>query len=82
VTLKNGKPVGGVKTIRVEKGKFVRLKVVSNRVDEVHVHGYDVEKRVGPGRNAIFVFRATFEGIFEVELHSNGTVIAKLVVNP
>jgi hypothetical protein len=82
VRVRGGAPVGGVKTIEVEKGDRIRFTVSSDQSDEVHVHGYDLEKPVGPGAPARFSFTADADGIFEVELHGSGAQIASLEVQP
>ena len=77
-----GKPVGGVAEISVEAGDDVRFRVSSPVADEVHVHGYDIEKEVPAGGTATFDFPADIEGLFEVELHHGEEQIAELRVNP
>lgn len=76
------KPVGGVKKITVEKGDTVRFEVRSDRVDEGHLHGYDISKPVGPGVRARYSFTAKLEGVFELELEDAGVPIGELQVNP
>src|SRR5881394_2123131 len=44
IVVKNGKPVGGVKKIKVNKGDPVRFTVTSDVSDEIHVHGYDISR--------------------------------------
>lgn len=82
VTVKGGQPSGGVEEIDVERGDDVRIRVTSDQADEVHLHGYDIEKDVAPGEPAVFTLDATLEGIFEMELHGTGTPIANLRVSP
>lgn len=83
VRVQGGQPVGGVKTISVKKGDDVRIRVTADAPEEVHLHGYDVEKPVGPGRPAVFTIDdANLEGIFEIELHGSAVQIANLRVNP
>jgi hypothetical protein len=82
IVIKDGKPVGGVAEISVDEGETVRFKVSSPVADEVHVHGYDIEKEVPAGGTAVFAFPADIEGIFEVELHHSEEQIAELRVNP
>src|SRR4051794_37009270 len=82
VTVKGGKPVGGIKTVTVNKGDQVRFVVSSDVSDEIHVHGYDFHKDVKAGGKASFSFPAKIDGEFVVELESRGEQIAKLVVNP
>jgi plastocyanin len=82
IRVRDGQPVGGVQTIEVEKGDRIRFTVSSDQSDEVHVHGYDLERPVGPDAPARFSFTADADGIFEVELHGSGAQIASLEVQP
>lgn len=87
VQLKDYAVVGGPPDIEAAKGQTVRFVVTSDMDDSIHVHGYDIEKEVGPGRPARFSFKADIEGIFEIESHEaehNGkeALIANLVVEP
>jgi heme/copper-type cytochrome/quinol oxidase subunit 2 len=82
VVVKGGKPVGGIKTISVNKGDKVRFSVSSDVSDEIHVHGYDFMKDVKAGGKVTFSFPAKIDGEFVVELEAAGEQIAKLVVNP
>ena len=82
IRLRGGEPLGGVRTISVRRGDVVRLLVSSDLSDEVHVHGYDLLRRVGPGMPARFRFRAKLEGSFEAELEQRGQEIARLEVRP
>ena len=82
VQVRDGKPVGGVRRIRVEKGDQVRFAVRSDVADHVHVHGYDISKDVAPGRAARFGFKADIEGVFEVELEDRAEKIVALTVEP
>ena len=82
VTVVNGKPEGGVKTITYKKGDTVDLTVDSDTADEVHIHGYDVHKEVEKGGSVRFTFRASIDGKFVVELEDAGEQIASLQVEP
>ena len=82
VRVKGGQPVGRVKTLTYHNGDRIRLRVVADASDEVHVHGFDVEREVSPSEPARFDFKADIEGRFEVELHSSDTQIALLEVRP
>jgi heme/copper-type cytochrome/quinol oxidase subunit 2 len=82
VRTRDAKPVGGVRELTVTSGETVRLVVTSNVPEEVHVHGYDLSKDVGPGKPARFRFRADLEGIFEIELEEAGEPIVELRVEP
>jgi hypothetical protein len=78
----DGKPKGGVRRITRSKGDRIRLRVVSDTADEVHVHGYDLKRDVAAGGSVTFAFPATIDGRFEVELERSGTQLAELDVEP
>ncbi|MGI8946113.1 MAG: hypothetical protein ACR2GL_07750 [Thermoleophilaceae bacterium] len=83
IAVRGGEPVGGTRKIEVTSGERVRFTVRSaDTTDEIHVHGYDLMKEVGPGRAATFAFAARLEGVFEIELEGAGTEIARLTVAP
>jgi FtsP/CotA-like multicopper oxidase with cupredoxin domain len=82
VTVVNGKPDGGVKTITYKKGDTVDLTVKSDTADEIHIHGYDVHKDVEKGGIVHFTFPASIDGKFVVELEAKGEQIASLQVEP
>ena len=82
ITIKAGKPVGGVKTITVKKGAPVRFVVDSDVADEIHVHGYNFKKDVRAGGTVRFDFPAKIDGIFVIELESRSEQIASLKVQP
>ena len=82
IRVKGGRPVGGVKDITVRQGEVIRLTVTSDAPQEVHMHGYDIAKDVGPGQPAVFVVPAKINGVFEVELEQSAVQIAKLTVEP
>src|SRR5215210_7572464 len=65
-----------------EKGDRIRFTVFSDQSDEVHVHGYDLDRPVGPDVPARFSFTADADGIFEVEPHGSGAQIASWEVLP
>jgi FtsP/CotA-like multicopper oxidase with cupredoxin domain len=82
ITLHEGKPAGGQQRLVVKKGDAVRLTVTSDSPDEVHVHGPDIEKEIGPRKPGRYTFTAKVEGVFDVESHKHDTKVAKLVVEP
>jgi hypothetical protein len=82
IRTRDGRPVGGVRTIDADQGERLRFRVTSNVAEEVHVHGFDVTRDIGPGKPASFNLEASFTGRFEVELHGSGEQIATLEVNP
>ena len=82
IRLQGGKPVGGLARVSVPQGEKVRLIVRSDLQDSLHLHGYDIEKRVAPGAPAIFQFTASIPGRFELESHEGGGQVGQLDVTP
>ena len=71
-----------VEKIRVDKGDTVRFRVRAPEDEEVHVHGYDISRDVEAGKTERISFKATIDGIFEIEFEHSGTPIAELRVDP
>lgn len=87
IRLRGGKVAGGVKRIEVRTGNIVRIVVTADAPDDIHLHGYDIEREAAPGRPARFNFKAKIEGEFELESHTAedaglDPLIARLVVEP
>jgi hypothetical protein len=75
-------PVGGPKTITYDSGDTVRLRFRSDQAAEVHLHGYDRTVDVPANGSRRLTFKANAEGIFEIEEHHSGELLAKLQVEP
>lgn len=82
IVIEGGEPAGGVQELEFTAGDQVVFEVDSDVAEEVHVHGYDIEVDVEPGKPAKVDFTADIEGIFEVELEESAVQIAELTVNP
>jgi FtsP/CotA-like multicopper oxidase with cupredoxin domain len=87
IRMEDGSVVGGAKDIEVTRGDTVRIVVSSNAPDDIHLHGYDIERQVAPGKPARFRFKANAEGAFEIESHvaedaGRDPLVARLVVQP
>jgi len=72
LSIVRGKPEGGVRTVRAERGDALELKVRSDEAIEVHVHGYDVKVKVSPGGKASMKLSAQLVGRFPVTAHLHG----------
>ena len=68
--------------LRLDKGETVRFRVRAPEDEEVHVHGYDIKKDIKAGQTARMSFKATIDGIFEIEFEHSATQIAELRVDP
>jgi hypothetical protein len=81
VTVANGKVNPSGATIKVTAGQSVLVKATSDAEEELHIHGYDKELELTPGKPASVKFTANMKGTFEVETHKSGKLVAKLVVS-
>ena len=87
IRLQGGAVAGGVREIEAARGDTVRIVISSDAPDELHLHGYDIEREAAPGQPARFRFTADAEGEFVLESHvaedaGNEPVIARLLVGP
>ena len=81
VTVANGKVNPSGSSIKVKAGQTVLVTAVSDAADELHIHGYDKELELAPGKPVSVKFTADMKGTFEVETHESGKLVAKLVVS-
>ena len=72
---------GKVTELEFKEGEQVVFRARADGPEEIHVHGYDIEKEVGPEPVRVS-FPATITGIFEIELHGTVEQIAELRVDP
>jgi FtsP/CotA-like multicopper oxidase with cupredoxin domain len=73
---------GSEQDVEATEGDEVTLRVRAPEHDEVHVHGYDIERELPAGETVTLRFKATITGIFEIELHHSGAALGRLKVNP
>lgn len=83
IEIQNGEPVGGVAEIEVTEGDELRVNITTDAADELHLHSYDVYLDIVPGKtNELVVESADIGGVFELESHSTGALIAEISVVP
>jgi hypothetical protein len=80
VQVRDGEVTPPARRVQVALGAQVRLEVTSDVADEVHVHGYDEDLALAPGETGALTFAADLPGLFEVETHESGTLLATLEV--
>jgi hypothetical protein len=73
---------GKVRTISVDKGDTVYIRARTPNDDELHIHGYDKTVPTTAGEITKYKFKANLDGVYEIELHGNGELVATLKVNP
>lgn len=82
VVVEAGRPKGGIQRPTVDKGDKVVLVVRTDSGEAVHLHGYNIEKDVVPGKAVRMPFTANIAGRFEVELHPTDALLAVIEVKP
>lgn len=80
VRVENGDVQPPPDRVKVVLGQRVRIVVESDAVDEIHVHGYELQAQVTPTEPAAIEFVADEPGLFEVETHESGTLLFQLQV--
>jgi hypothetical protein len=73
IKIEGGRVPEAMRLIRVTEGDVVKLRWTSDRPLVLHLHGYDIEKRVAPGAVSELVFTAYATGRFPIHLHEQGT---------
>jgi plastocyanin len=87
IDIRGGEVAGGPAEIHAKNGDTVVIVVSADAPDDIHLHGYDIEKRVEPGKPATFRFKANLEGEFELESHvaedaGRDPLVGTLIVEP
>ena len=77
-----GGVVDGPDLFEYALGDQVKITVLTDVADEIHVHGYDVRFDAEPGIPVEISFEADAPGIFEVELEESQLPLFELEVTP
>ncbi|NVI92030.1 hypothetical protein [Actinomadura sp. BRA 177] len=80
MTVRDGKARTAQRRVKVPRGAVVEITVTGDTADEFHLHGYDRELQITPGRPATLRFTAGTPGVFEAELHHSGARVFELQV--
>jgi hypothetical protein len=68
--LSNGQVPESMRLVRVYEGDVVRLRCTTDQPLVLHLHGYDIEKRITPGAVTELRFTAYVTGRFPIYMHS------------
>ena len=82
VRIVGGKPAEQARTISLGTGQQGRIDVTSDTRSVIHLHGYEIERPVAPGKTTKLRFKADIEGVFELEDHTSGQGLASVEVAP
>ena len=70
--VERGRVAENMRLIRVKHGDVVTLRWTSDQPLALHLHGYDIEKRVAPGPATEMTFTAYATGRFPIHVHAQG----------
>ena len=77
--LESGQAVPAPHRVNVAAGSTVQVRVSSDKVVQIHIHGYDLEYDAAPGTPGCVSFVAGRAGLFDVEAHPD-TLLLQLEV--
>lgn len=77
-----GGEVQGPEVARIVQGQRIELIVESDAADELHLHGYDMTRRLDGDSPARLRFTADRAGRFALELHARHMRIGQIEVVP
>jgi len=77
INIQDRRVVGGVSTIRVQRGETVLLRWRTDEPVLVHVHGYDIEANLTPDSPNVVRFVAAVAGRFPITAHQFGVASDK-----
>ena len=80
LTVRDGRVRTAHRRVKVPRGAVVEITVTGDTADRFHLHGYDRELPITPGRPAVLRFTAGTPGVFEAELHHSGARVLELQV--
>jgi hypothetical protein len=72
IGIEGGRAPDKMRLIRVTEGDVVKLRWTTDRPVLLHLHGYDIERRVVPGTVTDLAFTAYATGRFPVHIHMQG----------
>ncbi|GAB3667194.1 hypothetical protein GCM10027589_32850 [Actinocorallia lasiicapitis] len=81
VEITGGKVTPRPATKKIAKGAELKITVISDKADELHIHGYDKGGALKPGQPLTIEFTADQTGTFEVETHDSGLLLFQLQVS-
>jgi len=71
LAIQGGVPPAQPQILSVLQNDRVVLRLTSDKPVQVHLHGYDIESDVAPGRATSLRFTASATGRFPIEIHSH-----------
>jgi hypothetical protein len=63
------------RVLRATEGERIELRWSADEPLVLHLHGYDIETHVAPGKPAVTAFTARLTGRFPVEIHGHRALL-------
>jgi FtsP/CotA-like multicopper oxidase with cupredoxin domain len=82
IVVRRGRRISGPSVIKVKQGDNVTLRITNDAVDELHLHGYNLQVPVMPEKPAVLQFTAKLSGRFTFELHKTELELGAVEVYP
>jgi hypothetical protein len=67
-------------TVNIAVGESLTITVTSDHDDQLHAHGFEIEKTVKAGQPLEFTVKGAQTGVFDVELHHPELRIVQVAV--
>lgn len=67
-------------TVDLAVGESLTIRVTSDHEDTLHIHGFEVEKALAPGKATPVTVTGTQPGVYEVETHHPELRLLKIAV--
>ncbi|WP_256795279.1 hypothetical protein [Terrabacter sp. Ter38] len=68
-------------TIPLKVGETINVTVTSDHDDEVHAHGFEVEKEIKAGVPVTLQLKGDVPGVYEVEMHHPALTLLQIAVS-
>jgi hypothetical protein len=81
ITIAAGKVSPSGANMRVRVGQRVQVTAVSDVAESIHFHGYDITLTLPPSVPGEITFTANQIGVFNIETHESGKLVATLIVS-
>jgi FtsP/CotA-like multicopper oxidase with cupredoxin domain len=72
LSIRGGELAEPTRVMRVRQGDDVTLRWTTDRPLTVHLHGYDLEQKLAPGKPVSMRLTARATGRFPIEVHAHG----------
>ncbi|MFL2763648.1 MAG: hypothetical protein ACJ0A6_01375 [Dehalococcoidia bacterium] len=73
LNIKNNKLINQSTTLRVNHNDYIKLNINSDQKTQIHIHGYDIEKKISPENTELIGFKANATGRFNITIHTDKT---------